>query len=185
MNTRSNWSPVGSAGAYFLRPSGAERRLGRGGGHGRLGHDAHHGLPGRSETCARLRQRLRHRRRRFLRRICRRSVLTLLAKSDKVRGLCLVGSGPVGSGRARVVEFSYNHKNCALVRGSRPRRSQPGDSHGPQRVITVEVWGPIYKISYDFSLHSLKFVVRSTYDSDFQRAETSLRDVVSYLRTLF
>jgi len=28
--------------------------------------------------------------------------------SDKVRGLCLVGSGPVGSSRARVVEFSYN-----------------------------------------------------------------------------
>jgi len=28
--------------------------------------------------------------------------------SDKVRGRCLVGSGPFGSGRARVVEFSYN-----------------------------------------------------------------------------
>jgi len=28
---------------------------------------------------------------------------------DNVRGLCLVGSGPVGSGRVRVGEFSYYH----------------------------------------------------------------------------
>jgi len=28
--------------------------------------------------------------------------------SDKVSGFRLVGSGPVGSGRARVVEFRYN-----------------------------------------------------------------------------
>ena len=91
MNPRSNCSLVDFAGAYFLRPSGAKRRVGRGGGHGRLGHDAYHGLLSRSETCIRLRQRLRHRRRRFLRRICRRSVLTLFA----------------------------SHKNCAPARGAR------------------------------------------------------------------
>jgi len=29
-------------------------------------------------------------------------------RPDKVRGLCLLESGPVGSGRARVVEFCCN-----------------------------------------------------------------------------
>jgi len=57
---------------HFLRPAGAERRLGRCRRHGRLGNDADHGILGRLETRSGLRQRLRHRRRRFLRRICRR-----------------------------------------------------------------------------------------------------------------
>jgi len=40
-------------------------------------------------------------------------------------------------------------------------------------------WGPIYKISYDLSYDYLKFIVRSTYDSDLKRAEISLRNIVS------
>jgi len=32
------------------------------------------------------------------------------------------------------------------------------------------LWDPIYKISYDLSQDYLKFIVRSTYDSDLQRA---------------
>jgi len=31
-------------------------------------------------------------------------------------------------------------------------------------------WGPIFKISYDLSKYYRKFIVRSTYDSDLQRA---------------
>ena len=32
-------------------------------------------------------------------------------------------------------------------------------------------WGPIYKIFYDLSYNYLKFVVRSTYDSDLKSAK--------------
>jgi len=39
--------------------------------------------------------------------------------------------------------------------------------------------GAIYKISYDLSQVCLKFVVRSTYDSDLKRAEIYLRNIVS------
>ena len=39
----------------------------------------------------------------------------------------------------------------------------------------IETWGPIYKISYDYR----QFIVRPTYDSDFKRAEISLRNIVS------
>jgi len=39
--------------------------------------------------------------------------------------------------------------------------------------------GPIYKISYDLSQDYRKFIVRSTYDSDLQRAEISLRNIAS------
>ena len=38
----------------------------------------------------------------------------------------------------------------------------------------------IYKISYDLSYDYLKFVVRSTWDSDLQHAKISLRNIVSY-----
>jgi len=44
-------------------------------------------------------------------------------------------------------------------------------------------WGPIYKISYDLSYDYRKFVVRSTYNSDLKRAEISLRNIVTSLRT--
>ena len=37
----------------------------------------------------------------------------------------------------------------------------------------------IYKISYDLSYDYLKFVVRSTLDSDLQHAKISLRNIVS------
>ena len=43
-------------------------------------------------------------------------------------------------------------------------------SHGNQ--------GPIYKISYDLSQDYRKFIVRSTYDSDLQRAKSSLGNIV-------
>jgi len=39
--------------------------------------------------------------------------------------------------------------------------------------------GPIYKISYDLSYDYVKFIVISTYDSDFQRAKISFRNIVS------
>jgi len=35
-------------------------------------------------------------------------------------------------------------------------------------------WDPIYKISYDLSHDYVNFIVRSTYDSDLQRAKISL-----------
>ena len=45
--------------------------------------------------------------------------------------------------------------------------------------------GPIYKISYDWSYDYLKFIVRSTYDSDLQHAKISLTNVLSkYIRKL-
>ena len=39
--------------------------------------------------------------------------------------------------------------------------------------------GPIYKISYDLSYDYVKFIVISTYDSDFQRAKISFRNIVN------
>ena len=46
------------------------------------------------------------------------------------------------------------------------------------------IWGPVYTISYDLSYNYLRFIVRSTYDSDLQCAEISLRDKCSpYLIT--
>ena len=45
--------------------------------------------------------------------------------------------------------------------------------------VPFDVWGPIYKISYDLSYDYRKFIVRSTYDSDLKRAEISLRNIVS------
>ena len=46
-------------------------------------------------------------------------------------------------------------------------------------------WGPIYKISYDLSYDYLKFIVRSSYDSDLRRAKVSLRNVLSqYTNTI-
>ena len=39
--------------------------------------------------------------------------------------------------------------------------------------------GPIYKISYDLSQDYRMFIVRSTYDSDLQRAKSSLANIVS------
>ena len=38
--------------------------------------------------------------------------------------------------------------------------------------------GPIYKISYHLSQDYRKFILRSTYDSDLQRANSSLENVV-------
>jgi len=46
------------------------------------------------------------------------------------------------------------------------------------------IWGPVYTISYDLSYNYLRFIVRSTYDSDLQCAEISLRGKCSpYLIT--
>ena len=39
--------------------------------------------------------------------------------------------------------------------------------------------GPIYKISYDLSYDYLEFIVRSTYDSDLQRAKISARNILT------
>ena len=39
--------------------------------------------------------------------------------------------------------------------------------------------GPIYKISYHLSQDDLKFIVKSTYDSDLKRVEISLGNIVS------
>jgi len=38
--------------------------------------------------------------------------------------------------------------------------------------------GTIYKISYDLSQDYRKFIVRSTYDNDLQRAKSSLGNIV-------
>ena len=38
-------------------------------------------------------------------------------------------------------------------------------------IVRSQFWGQIYKISYDLSQHYLKFIVRSTYDSDLERAK--------------
>jgi len=43
--------------------------------------------------------------------------------------------------------------------------------------------GPIYKISYNLSQDYLNFIVMSTYGSDLRRANISLRNIVSHLRT--
>jgi len=43
----------------------------------------------------------------------------------------------------------------------------------------VRIRGPIYKISYDLSQDYRKLIVRSTYDSDLQRAQSSLGNIVS------
>jgi len=39
-------------------------------------------------------------------------------------------------------------------------------SNSPGGGTVGGIWVPIYKISYDLSYDCLKFVVRSTYDSD-------------------
>jgi len=39
---------------------------------------------------------------------------------------------------------------------------------------STKLWPPIYKISYDLSYDYLEFIVRSTCDSDLQRAKISL-----------
>ena len=39
--------------------------------------------------------------------------------------------------------------------------------------------GPIYKISYDLLQDYRKFIVRSTYNSDLQRAKSCLANIVS------
>ena len=39
--------------------------------------------------------------------------------------------------------------------------------------------GPIYKISYDLAYDYRKFIAKSTYGSDLERAEISLRNIVS------
>jgi len=44
-------------------------------------------------------------------------------------------------------------------------------------IMTTKFRGPIYQISYDLSYDYLKFIVRSTYDSDLKRAEISLRGI--------
>jgi len=58
----------------------------------------------------------------------------------------------------------------AFMRG----RTSPPGRHTP-----VQTRGPIYEISYDLSQDCRKFIVRSTCDSDFQRAESSLGNIVS------
>jgi len=45
--------------------------------------------------------------------------------------------------------------------------------------MRLEIWDPIYKISYDLSLDYRKFIIRSTYDCDLKRAEISVRNIVS------
>jgi len=45
--------------------------------------------------------------------------------------------------------------------------------------VAVEQGPPIYKISYDLSQDYRKFIVRSTYDSDLQRAKSSSGNTVS------
>jgi len=74
-------SVLGSICEDFLRPAGAERRLGCGSRHGRCCNDADHGIFGGPETRPCLRQRLRNCRRRFLCRLCSRWALTVLAIS--------------------------------------------------------------------------------------------------------
>jgi len=46
-------------------------------------------------------------------------------------------------------------------------------------------WGPIYKISYDLSHDYLKFIVRSTYNNDLQRAKISLGNIISQFTNTF
>ena len=46
---------------------------------------------------------------------------------------------------------------------------------------TSRHWGRIYNISYDFSQDYLKFIVRSTYDSDLQHTKISRGIIVSQL----
>jgi len=53
------------------------------------------------------------------------------------------------------------------------------DNHTNVSSIRLIPWGPIYKISYDFSQDYRKFIVRSTYDSDFKSAKISFRNIVS------
>jgi len=48
--------------------------------------------------------------------------------SDNVRGLFLVGSGPVGSGRARVMEFSYKQPVCYSLGWDRQTAGQTNGS---------------------------------------------------------
>jgi len=51
---------------------------------------------------------------------------------------------------------------------------------GPIVILSQQIWGPIYKISYDLIYRKvIEFIVRSTYDSDLQRAKISLRNIVS------
>ena len=42
-------------------------------------------------------------------------------------------------------------------------------------------WGPIYETYYGLSYDYPKFIVRSTCDSDLQRAKISLRNIVSLI----
>ena len=48
----------------------------------------------------------------------------------------------------------------------KPRLEQMKWTELKWTVIHQLTWGPIYKISYDLSYDYLKFIVRSTYDSD-------------------
>jgi len=52
-------------------------------------------------------------------------------------------------------------------------------SRGMAHFSFLQPRGPIRKISYDLSYDYLKFIVRSSYDSDLKRAKISLRNIVS------
>jgi len=42
----------------------------------------------------------------------------------------------------------------------------------------LRIWGPIYKMSDDLSQDYLKFIVRSTYESDLLYAKNSHKNIV-------
>jgi len=45
--------------------------------------------------------------------------------------------------------------------------------------LGYRIRGPIYKLSYDLSQDYRKFIVTSAYDSDLQRAQSFLGNIVS------
>jgi len=57
------------------------------------------------------------------------------------------------------------------------RRLSP--SCGSASASALYASGPIYQISYDLAYDYRKFIAKSTYDSDLERAEISLRNIVS------
>jgi len=65
----------------------------------------------------------------------------------------------------------------AVLRADWPRRGILETTEW--RHFSLSTRGLIYKISYNLSYDYLKFIVRSTYDSDLQRAKIYLGNIVS------
>ena len=91
----------------------------------------------------------------------------------------LVPAHPGSHGKRAVKQvcvLSGDNGKC-IVR--RPAKISLRNNVANLRKAPLTSRGPIYKISYDLTGDNRKFIVRSTYNTDLQRAKICLRNIVS------